>query len=228
MYETNLQSWSDAITLSLNNILVRLVNFLPKLAGAVIILIIFWLIALLLEQIVDRVLRAINIQRLFERARLEDLVRRTGSQKDTIGLLAGLVKWITYLIGFLAAATVLQLDQVADFLNRALAYMPDVVAAVAIVLIGGILAQFLAEVVRGAVSAASLSYAAFLGGMTRWAIWIFAIMAALFQLGVAAGMIQTLFTGLVAAFSIALGLAFGLGGQKTAADVLEKVRKDFE
>lgn len=228
MYTTNLQTWSNAVTTSINDVLVRIASFLPNLVGAIIILIIGWLVALLFEQIVDRVLRMLNIQRLFERARLEDLIRKTGTSRDTVGLLAGFVKWIVYLATFLAAADILQLAGITDFLNRVLVYTPSVIAAVAIVLVGGILAQFLAEVVRGAVSAASLGYAGFLAGLTRWSIWIFAILTALFQLGVASAIIQTLFTGLVAALAIAIGLAFGLGGQKTAADVLEKVRRDFE
>lgn len=228
MYDTSFQGWSTAVSNSINNVTVRLANFVPNLVGAVIILIVGWLIALLLEQVVDRVLRMLSLQRLFERARLEELVRKAGSSRDTIGLLAGLVKWIVYLATFLAAADVLQLEGVTDFLNQALAYTPSVIAAVGIILIGGILAQFLAEVVRGAVSAANLGYAGFLAGLTRWAIWIFAILTALFQLGVASAIIQTLFTGLVAALAIAIGLAFGLGGQKTAADLLEKIRKDFE
>lgn len=225
---TNLELWGNAISTSVNDVLIRLADFIPNLVGAVLILIVGWLIAMLLENLVDRVLRIINIPRLFERARVEDLVKRTGTSRDTVGLLAGLVKWIVYIATFLAAADVLGLEGVSDFLNKVLAYTPSVVAAVAIILVGGILAQFLAEVVRGAVSAANLGYASFLGGVTRWSIWIFAILTALFQLGVAAPIIQTLFTGLVAAFSIAIGLAFGLGGQKTAADVLEKVRKDFQ
>lgn len=228
MYDTNLQNWSNAVTASVNNVLNRLVTFLPKLIGAVLILILGWLIALLLEQIVDRVLRMINLPRLFERARVEDLVKRTGSQRDTVGLLAGLIKWITYIVFFMAAADILDLDGVADFLNRVLAYAPNVVAAAAIILVGGVLAQFLSEVVRGAVSVANLGYATFLGAVTRWAIWVFAVITALFQLGVATGILQTLITGLVAAIAIAVGLAFGLGGQKTAADILDKVRKDFE
>lgn len=228
MYDTNFDSWSDAVTTSANSVFVRLSNFLPKLAGAVIILIIGWIVALVVEQVVERVLRMINVPRLFERARVEELVKKTGSRRDTVGLIAGLAKWIIYLITFLAAADALELEGITDFLNRVLAYTPNVIAAGAIVLIGGILAQFLSEVVRGAVSAANLGYAGFLGGVTRWAIWIFAILTALFQLGVASAIIQTLFTGLVAALAIAIGLSFGLGGQKTAADILEKVRRDFE
>lgn len=228
MTETNLANWSDAVSASFNGILIRLANFIPDLIGAVLVLIFGWLLALLLEQIVERVLRAVGIARLFERARIEDLIRRTGSSRDTVGLIGGLVKWIVYIATFLAAAEILGLDAVSDFLNQILVYMPDVVAAVAIVLIGGILAQFLSEVVRGAVSAASLGYAGFLAGLTRWSIWVFAVLAALYQLGVASGIIQTLITGLVAALALASGLAFGLGGQKTAAEILEKVRKDFE
>ena len=228
MYSGLLQSWSDAIVVAFSNILTRLANFIPNLLITIVILIVGWLFALLCEQVVDRVLRAVNLPRLLERARLEELVRKTGANRDTVGLLAGLIKWIVYIATFLAAASTLHLEGVSNFLDQILAYTPNVVAAVAIVLIGGVLAQFLAEVVRGAVSAANLGYAGFLGGMTRWSIWIFAILTALFQLGVASAIIQTLFTGVVAALAIALGLSFGLGGQKTASDVLEKVRKDFE
>lgn len=228
MYETNLRSWSDAVTASINNVLARLASFLPDLIGAILILIIGWLIALLLEQVVERVLRMLNVQRLFERARIEDLVKRAGSQRDTTGLLAGLVKWIAYIATFLAAADVLGLETVSEFLNKILAYMPDVVAAVAIILVGGILAQFMSEVVRGTVSAANLGYSAFLSGVTRWTIWVFAIFTALIQLGVGASIINTLVMGIVGALAIATGLAFGLGGQKSAADLLEKVRKDLE
>lgn len=228
MNDTNLENWSSSVSNSVEDIANRLANFVPNLLGAVIILVVGWLIALLLEQLVDRVLRAINVQRLFERARLEELVRRTGAKRDTVGLLAGLAKWIVYIVTFMAAADALGLNAITNFLNQVLAYTPKVIAAVAIVLVGGILAQFLAEVVRGAVSAANLGYAGVLGGLTRWSIWVFAILTALYQLGVASNIIETLVTGLVGAFALATGLAFGLGGQKTAADLLEKIRRDFQ
>ena len=228
MDETNWENWSDAVSASFNDIVDRLINFIPSLVGAVILLIIGWLVGMLLEQVVDRVLRAISAQKLFERARIESLVQKTGSSRDTTGLLAGLIKWITYIVFFMAAAQVLQLEAISDFLSQILAYMPNVIAAVGIILIGGVLAQFLAEVVRGAVSAASLGYAGFLASMTRWALWVFAVLAGLAQLGVATGIINTVITGLVAALAIAVGLAFGLGGQKNAAEFLDKVKKDLQ
>ncbi len=225
---TNWENWSDAISVSFSDILDRLGNFIPTLVGAVVLLIIGWLVGVLLEQVVDRLLRAISAQKLFDGSRIESLVQKTGSARDTSGLLAGLIKWITYVVFFMAAAQVLHLDSISDFLSQILSYMPNVIAAVSIILIGGILAQFLSEVVRGAVSAASLGYAGFLASMTRWALWIFAILAGLAQLGVATGIINTVITGLVAALAISVGLAFGLGGQKNAAEFLDKVKKDLQ
>jgi small-conductance mechanosensitive channel len=225
---TNLEVWGQAIETSFSDILVRLANFIPDLVGAALLLIVGWLLALLVENVIDRLLRVLNIPRLFERARVEDLVKRTGTTRDTVGLISGLFKWIVMVVFFIAAANALGLDAVSVFLNSILGYMPNVIAAIAIILVGGILAQFMAEVVRGTVSAANLGYASFLASVTRWTIWIFAILTALFQLNVAAGIIENIITGLVAAFALAIGLSFGLGGQKAAAEFLEKVRKDLQ
>ena len=67
-----------------------------------------------------------------------------------------------------------------------------------------------------------------LGAIARWAIWIFAVLAALNQLQVATGFVQTLFTGVVVAVALALGLSFGLGGQAAAAKWLDKIREEVK
>ena len=79
----------------------------------------------------------------------------------------------------------------------------------------------------GSAKAAHLPSAGFLGGMAKWAIWIFAILAAMYQLGIAGAFVQTLFTGFIAALSLAMGLAFGLGGKDVAARFLERLRSDI-
>jgi len=222
------QTWSDIVTEVLQTIWDRIIAFLPDLLGALVILIIGWVIADLIAWAIDRVLRLLRLPDLFKTAKVEELVKRTGSQLDTTGLLAALVKWILLLVTFIAAADVLELDTIQEFLDRVLGYLPNVIAAAAILLIGAIFAHFMAAVVKGAVSAAKLKFMELVGNTTKYAILVFAFLAALNELGIAETFLQTLFMGFVAFLAIAGGLSFGLGGQKVASEWLEKLKREFE
>ena len=126
----------------------RFIAFLPSLIGAVIILVVGWIIGMIVAMLVDRLFRLIGLQALFEKAKVEDVLKKANSDKDATALLAAVARWIIYLVAFIAAANTLKLTAVADFLNSILAYVPQVVIAVAIVLIGLFLAHFLAAVVK--------------------------------------------------------------------------------
>jgi len=96
-----------------------------------------------------------------------------------------------------------------------------------ILLVAAVIAEAMQKVIVGSAKAAGVRFAHLDGTITRWAIWVFAILAALFQLGIAAAFIQTLFTGVVVALALALGLSFGLGGQDAAARYIEKIRQEI-
>lgn len=223
-----LESWKDALASASSNVLDRIVNFLPNLLGAVIVLVIGWLLAVLLEKLLKRVLKLIGLQKLFEIVKIESIVKKAKFKTDTVGIISALVKWIILIITFLTAADVLGLPQVADFFAVILGYVPNVIAAAAIILIGAVLAHFLADVIRGSTEAGGLAYSSFLAKLTSVAIWIFSILAALVQLGIAHDLIRTLFTGVVALLAIAGGLAFGLGGQDAAKRLIAKVESDLK
>ena len=106
-------------------------------------------------------------------------------------------------------------------------YLPKVIVAAIILVVSAVLAEAVKRLVTGSARAAHLPSSAFLGGVSKWAIWIFAILAALYQVGIAGPLVQTFFTGAVAAISLAVGLAFGLGGKDAAARFLEKLRSDI-
>ena len=107
-----------------------------------------------------------------------------------------------------------------------LSFLPQVFVAVLILLVSAVLAEAVQHAVVGAAKAAHMSSANFLGAVSKWAIWIFAVLAALFQLGVASAFVQTLFTGIVLALSLGVGLSFGLGGQDAAARYIERMRRE--
>jgi len=222
------RDWTSVVGSTGLTVWERFVAFLPNLIGAIIILVAGWLIGMLVAVIIDRVFRLVGLQTLFEKAKVENIVKKAGVEKDTTSLLAAVGKWIVLIVAFIAASNTLQLPDVANFFDRILAYVPSVIAAAAIMIIGLVLANFLAAVVKGSMQAADLESSEAVSVIVRYAIVIFAVLAALAQLGIAGGLIQTLFIGIVALIAIAGGLAFGLGGKDAAADFINDLRKSMK
>lgn len=223
-----IQDWTSAVSTSWSVIWERFINFLPNLIGAVIILVVGWILGMVVALLIDRLFRIIGLQTLFEKAKVEDIIKKGDVDKDATALLASVAKWIIYLVAFIAASSTLKLPDVANFLNSILAYIPQAVAAGAILLIGLILAHFLSSVIKGSVKAGGLASADAIAIIIRYSIIIFTFLAVLSQLGIAQNFIGTMFIGVVAFLAIAGGLSFGLGGQGVAQEWLEKLRKDLK
>ena len=221
-------SYSDAVTQSLRDLYARFISFLPSFLVAVIILVVGWVVAVFVAKLIKQVLHAVKLDEIGDKLGLDEVSARTGMKMSVSGTLAWLVKWFLLLAIFLAAADILGLTQVSAFLNQVLLYIPDVVAAAAILLVGSMAASFLSKLVRHSVQAAGLASADMLGAVTQWAVMIFTVLAALDQLQVAQAFVQTLFTGIIAMVAIAGGLAFGLGGKDHATKVLNQVEKDIK
>lgn len=221
------QSWTVAIQQSFQEVWNNFVVFLPNIILAVIIFAIGWVLGAILGRIVAQVVDALRVDRALESAGLNTLLERGGLEFSASGLLGGLVKWFVVVVSLLAVVDVLGLNQVGIFLeNVVLYYLPQVVVAVLILLIAAVLADFVQKLVANSARAGGLSSAGLLGGIAKWAIWVFAFLVALSHLGVAAVFMQTLFAGVVVALALGLGLAFGLGGQEEAARYLKKMREE--
>lgn len=207
---------------------VQLLQFLPKLVLAIIIFIAGWVIGSVLAEVISKIIKALKIDSLLQHAGAGDLVHRAGFNLDTGAFLGGLVKWFIIVVFLVASLGVFQLDAVNAFLmNVVLGYIPQVIVATLILVVGAVLADVAKKVLTGGAHALESKSAEFIGGIARWAIWIVALLAALNQLGIAGGMVQTLFTGFIAALALALGLAFGLGGKDAAARYIEKLHGDI-
>jgi len=220
--------WLTAIDNAWFDIIRRFIEFIPNLIGAIIILVLGWVIGALVALVLDRGFRIIGLQTLFEKARIEDTLKKANIEQDTTALLSSVAKWIIYLVSFVAAANILKLTEVASFLDRILLYIPSVIAATAILLIGIVFASFLSRVIKASVKASGLHSAELLATIVRYAIVIFTFMAALVQLGIAEALIQTLVVGIVAFLAIAGGLSFGLGGKDAAQEWIEKLKKEIK
>ena len=219
------QNWGDAFTYSLQSLWASFIVFVPRFLFAVIIFIIGWMIGSIIGRAVEQVIAALKVDRALESAGANKVMGRTGIHLNIGAFIGGVVKWFIIVVFLVASLDILQLTAVTDFLKTdVLGYLPNVIVAALVLVIATIIADFMGKVVMASAKAGGVRSANFLGTLTRYAIWIFAFIIALGELGIAAAYMQILFTGLVAMLAIAGGLAFGLGGKEAAVRSIEHLR----
>jgi hypothetical protein len=201
---------------------------IPTVLGAVAILLIGWLIASFLGKIATNFFRTVHADRLGDRIGVNDFLNRSGTRLKVSDLLGEVIKWVVRLIFIEMATDQLGLVQVTAVVNHILYYIPNVLVALLVLGIGAFLAQVVSTVVRGAASEAGVTAPETLAKLASGAVWAFAIIAAVNQLGISPIVVNTLYIGLVAAISLAIGLAFGLGGRETASRLTEKWVNNLE
>lgn len=223
------QDTGSVIANSLANLWAGVIGFLPELVIAILIFVIGWVIASLLARAVDQIVKAIKLDNALRGAGVEQTLARAGFSLNSGRFLGELVKWFIIVVFLVAALDVMQLDQVTMFLRQVvLGYLPQVIVAVLIMIVAVVIAEAMRKLVVASAKAAHIRSAGFLGALTKWAIWIFALLAALLQLGIAVAFLQTLFTGIIVALSLAFGLSFGLGGQAAAARYLDHLSSEMK
>ena len=219
---TAVTHWSDAMFTSLAAAMALLFSAIPKIIGFALIIIAGWFIASLIERGLAAILRKIRFNDLAQRAGLTDFVHRMGMDTDASGLIGLVVKWFVRLIALVVAFDALGLPAVSEVLRQLLLWLPNVVVAMVVLVIGGLAARALSNLVRGAASEAGLSNTNFLAKTAAVIVWAFALVVAVNQLGIATELVNTLFMAVVGAIALGMGLAFGLGGRETAGEILRK------
>ncbi len=219
---------ATAVSGSFNDLWYTVVAFLPNIFAAVIIFLIGWVIGVILYRVVVEVVKVLKIDEMLKTAGMHDVARQAGFNLNVGKFLGLLVEWFIILTFLMASLDILGLTRVTIFLQTVvLLYLPQVIVASLILILGAIVAEVVKGLVSGSARVAGAKSGNFAGTVAKWAIWITAIMAALTQLGIATDLLQTLFTGVVIGLSLAFGLAFGLGGKEAAARIIEKVRSDI-
>ncbi|MFA4845290.1 MAG: hypothetical protein WC654_01895 [Patescibacteria group bacterium] len=204
-----------------------IIAYLPNFIGAALVFLIGVIVASILRSAVVKVVTLLRIDELAKKLELTQQFERAGLRLHIGGLLGWTVKWFFIIVALIAATDILGWEQVTDYLQQVVLFIPNVIVAVIILLAGILLGSFVQNVVKSAVEAAQLASAEFLSGIAKWSILIFSFMAALVQLQIAPELIRVLFTGLVAMLALAGGLAFGLGGKEHAHQFLNRLKKDI-
>lgn len=221
-------SYGDAIFGSLFGLWSQFAIFLPNLIAALIVFFVGWAIAIAAGRIVEKLLVVLRINAAFENIKgLNSAVQRAGLKINVPLLLGEIVKWFLTIVTLLAATDILGLNEISGFLTSVLLYIPNVVVAALILIIAVVLANFVYRTVVASITAAGFGSANMIAAVSKWAIIVFAILAALTQLNVATTLIQTIVTALFAMLALAGGLAFGLGGRDLAAKWLKKMEADL-
>ncbi|MCI5108612.1 MAG: hypothetical protein MRY49_02090 [Candidatus Pacebacteria bacterium] len=221
-------TWSEVLLRSFQDLWAGLVEYVPNLVVALIIIVLGWIIGALIGRVVSQLFKSLKIDKALESAGVGKALDRGGVSLDSGAFVGALVKWFVIIVFLVAAFDVLGLAQVNLFLQEVvLLYLPRVIVAAVVLVAAGVLGDIVKKLVVGSVNAAGFGHANLAGNVSKWAIWIFGLLVALDQLGIAATFVQTLFTGVVVAVALALGLSFGLGGQSAAASFIEKTRNEI-
>ena len=213
-------NWGEAVFASLTNALYTFLAAIPLVIGALLIILIGWIISNILARIVREILERAGADRLFAEHGGQVYGTRSSAFQPSV-VTSEIVKWIVRFIFLVAAANVLGLTQVSVLLNDVLLWIPNLIVAAVILLIAPLLARFVRGAIEVGAGQMGFSNAPLLGRVAEIAIVAFAVLIAINQLGIAADLINILFIGLVAAVALAFGLAFGLGGRDVAARITQ-------
>jgi len=215
-----IEGWGAAFLTSVTGAMAVFLSAIPRILAFLAIVIIGWFVAALIAQAIAAVLRGVKFNDLSTRSGFTGFLQKMGVRTDPSGALALTAKWFVRLIVLIVAFDALGLPAVSQVLQQLLLWLPNLVVAIVVLVAAGLVASALGGLVRGATAQAGFTNPGLLAGIARVAVWGFGIVVAANQLGIATAVVNTVFMGLVGALALALGLAFGLGGRDTAAQVV--------
>jgi hypothetical protein len=206
---------------SLNNGVSVIVSFVPNIIAGAIVLLIGIILASILKQIVLGIFKTLRIESFLKKYDVPE------AKQEFVwsNIFSEIIRWFVIIIFLLPTADIWGLPRVVTILNEFLLYLPNVFVAAIIAVVGFVLGSLAHDLILASVKGMSLTTANSIASVTRWAVNVFVILAVLNQLGVATDLIRILFTGFVVMLAIAGGIAFGLGGQNSAKDIVEGLRR---
>ncbi|MDQ3792975.1 MAG: hypothetical protein M3341_10145 [Actinomycetota bacterium] len=204
------------IVRSLQEALSQFFSYIPQLIGAIVILIVGYIVAKILQAVVGRILQGIGFDGWMERAGIKRFFDRADTRQTPASILGKLIFWFVFIIAIVMATDALGIRQVSAVFSQLIAYIPNIIAAILILILASLLANFVAGLVRGATGMDVL------GTVAQVAIIVYAVFAALTQLGIAVQLTAPTFLIVLGAIALAAAIAFGFGAQGVARDIVER------
>ena len=221
------QDWSTVTLQALQNLWQSFLNFLPRMIGAIVVFVVGWFIAVWIGKLIGEILKRLKFDKIFEKTGWQEALEKAEFKMTMSEFIGAVVKWVLVIVFLLAAVKILVGASYVGFFSKFVEWLPNLVAAAAIFVVAVVVANLSEKFVKAVVGKMRVGYSELIGSIVKWAIWVFAILTILAQLGVAAEIIQIVITGFVALIVISCSLAFGLGGKDLAREFLEGLRNKF-
>ena len=207
---------------------IKIWSYVPAIAGAIVILVVGWLIAKLVEAVVVRVLKAVRLDAASDKVGVTNVLAQ-GDIKITLSeLIGGLVYWLIILVVLATTLDALNLKIASELVSKLVGYVPNILAAVFILILGSFLANFVAAIVRTSAANAGIKNAKMLAQITQTLIVIFAVIVAIEQLQIATTLIVLAVNVILVSIGLGFALAFGLGCKDIAAKTMQEMMGSFK
>jgi len=210
---------------SLRSFWMELSASLPRILGAVLLLIVGWILARIVRKATVKLLKLLRLDVVAEKAGIEDFLLRGGVRYTAVTIVASLLYWFILFTVMLAVLNSLGLDAAAELFNKVILYIPNVIVAVLVLIFGALFAKFVQGVSYTYLNNIGLGGAQVMSSVAQYAILVFVASIALEQLAIGGQILVSAFQIAFGALCLALALAFGLGGREWAAHILEKIWK---
>ena len=224
-----MSSWQIVLLEPARTVLSQIGQFVVNILLVLIILIIGWLISKLIRAVVTKGLRAIKLDEISDRIELEALLEKGGISYSLSELIGIICYWLALLVTFMVAINSIGLTVAADLLNKVVLYVPNVIAAIFILILGMFAATILRNIVLTAANNAGISHGKILAKVVEIVIALFVIFAALEQLNIGILVTQLTLSLVLGSIGLGLALAFGLGCKDIAGkfmvDFIDKMKK---
>jgi hypothetical protein len=217
--------WETLIAEPVKNMFSKITSFLPTLIGALVILIVGWIIAKVIRQLIDKLLQLVRFDTLADKTGISEVLKKGDLKTSAREVVSNLVYWLIIIMVLIMTVDALGLPKASDVLTSLFDYVPNVIAALLVIVVAIFLASFISGIVHTAAANAKIPKPELLAGLSRWTIIIFAATIALTELGIAPLLVTTTFNIVLAGIVLALALAFGLGSKDIVAKWLEELRQ---
>ena len=206
----------------------KVVGFLPTLVSVVIILLVGWLVAALIQKVVVRFLKLARLDTVSEKAGIANVLLKGDISQTLSEIVGSLVYWLFMLVVILAAVNALHLNEAAMLLNQVILYIPRVIATLFIIVLGIFFASVMATTVRTTAANSGVKQAKGLGRLAQVVIIVFTVIQALQQLGIEVTVLNLLVKGVIGSLALGLAIAFGLGCQNIVGSYIRELVDSFK